>query len=237
MHGGTNVAWHEEPDFSKSWSSLWSGYILCGNCRGIRRSAGPCTACGDGPYSGEPTKLRLEDGREFEVFPTFMGAEGRPEDYLYLQMLQREWERPAPEFERFRTYPPHERPAARAALVLLFWGYFETRIERLLNGAMQSLPDRVREDLLNRYSSIGQRLGRLYRLLFEKSYFEDLTESGFGAVSSLLSDVHARRNSFVHGNPNSINDETVVALVDGLKSEHEAWIAVFNKRATRARGK
>ena len=35
--------------------------------------------------------------------PTFMGAEGRYEDYVYLQMLQREWERPGRRISDFCT--------------------------------------------------------------------------------------------------------------------------------------
>jgi hypothetical protein len=100
------------------------------------------------------------------VQATFAGAEGRYEDWIYLQMLQREWERAAADFERFAHFSKDERPSARAALVLLFWGYFETRLERLLRSAMRSLPTSVLEDALERYSSIGARLHRLYRIFF-----------------------------------------------------------------------
>lgn len=70
----------------------------------------------------------------------FAGAEGRYEDYIYLQMLQREWECPVVEFARFSHFSGELTPSARAALVLLFWGYFETRIERLHRAAMRALP-------------------------------------------------------------------------------------------------
>lgn len=83
------------------------------------------------------------NGKEIFVAATFVGAEGRYEDYIYLQMLQREWKRPVVEFERFSHFADAEQPSARAALVLLFWGYFETRIERLLRSAMRALPQRV----------------------------------------------------------------------------------------------
>jgi hypothetical protein len=98
------------------------------------------------------------DGREVTIHASFMGAEGRYEDYIYLQMLQREWERPVAEFELFSHFANAERPSGRAALVLLFWGYFETRIERLHRAAMRKLPQRVLDDELRRYSGIGSRL-------------------------------------------------------------------------------
>jgi len=112
------MAWYEDLAPGRSWASLWSDYILCGNCRGIRRFEESCPACGDPQARGALTKRRLDDGTEIAISETFMGAEGRAEDYLYLEMLQREWERPAPEFERFKGLPAHERPSARAALAL-----------------------------------------------------------------------------------------------------------------------
>ncbi|WP_407114747.1 hypothetical protein [Bradyrhizobium sp. LMG 9283] len=161
---------------------------------------------------------------------TFAGAEGRYEDYIYLQMLQREWERPVVEFQTFAHVGDAERPSARAALALLFWGYFETRIERLHRTAMRNLPQRVLDDTLRRYSGIGQRLYELYKIFHGTNYFDDLRAHGFLAVAELLHDIHRRRNEFTHGKPQAINDATVNALVANLKAEHEAWIAVYNSR-------
>jgi len=228
--------WYDNLSTSSSWASLWSGYILCGDCLGIRRIDKTCPGCGAPPPSLEPRELQLEEGRRLTVPAVFAGAEGRYEDYVYLQMLQREWERPAPEFERFAHFPEHERPSARAALVLLFWSYFETRLERLLRGGMRLLPGSVTEDLLDRYSSVGARLYRLYRVAFGRTYFEDLTALGHGRVATLLVELHKRRNEFAHGRPQAIDDATVATLVEALKDEHESWIAVFNLRAVKSRG-
>jgi hypothetical protein len=166
--------WYDDLAPGSSWASLWSGYILCGNCSGIRRLQGVCDGCGDGPPSLEPHNLRV-DGRDVTVSATFAGAEGCYEDWIFLQMLQREWERPAADFERFAHFTDGERPSARAALVLLFWSYFETRLERLLRTAMRQLPAQVLEDALDRYSSIGARLYRLYKIFFGVTYFDDLS--------------------------------------------------------------
>ncbi|WP_050425883.1 hypothetical protein [Bradyrhizobium tropiciagri] len=172
----------------------------------------------------------IVDGEEMILRPTFMGAEGRYNDYVYLQMLQREWERPAPDFEVFSHFADSERPSARAALVLLFWGYFETRIERLHRTAMRTLPPRVLNNQLRRYSGIGSRLYDLYKIFFDTNYFDDLRAHGHAAVADLLKDIHERRNEFAHGKPQAINDATVTALVENLQAEHEAWIAVYNAR-------
>lgn len=217
----------------RSWASLWSEYVVCGaSCVGIRKITEPCAVCDAPPYDLTPESVMM-DGQEMKVDPVFMGAEGRYEDYVYLQMLQREWERPAAEFERFSHFADEERPSARAALVLLFWGYFETRIERLHRTAMRALPRRVLKDQLRRYSGIGSRLFDLYRIYFDTDYFDDLDAHGFGNVSDLLKDIHKRRNAFSHGRPQAINDSIVNALVENLRSEHEAWIAVFNGRVRR----
>jgi hypothetical protein len=223
--------WFEELP-GKSWTSLWSGYVLCGaNCPGIRKIDAACPACGAPPFDTSPDTIFIA-GEEVVIHRSqcFAGAEGRYEDYIYLQMLQREWERPVAEFERFAHFADAERPSGRAALVLLFWGYFETRIERLHRTAMRALPQRVLDDELRRYSGIGSRLYDLYKIFYGISYFDDLKGLGFTAVADLLKDIHERRNQFTHGKPQAINDATVNALVENLKAEHDAWIAVYNSR-------
>lgn len=221
--------WYDELE-GRSWASLWSGYVLCGgSCLGIRQVTSSCPACDGAPYDLSPQTL-IVDGKEIRIPLAFMGAEGRYEDYIYLQILQREWERPASEFELFAHFTDADRPSARAALVLLFWSYFETRIERLLRTAMRALPPRILEDQLRRYSGIGRRLYDLYKIFFGVTYFEDLGEQGFDNIASLLRDLHGRRNDFAHGRPQAINEASVVALVENLKTEHEAWISVFNWR-------
>lgn len=187
----------------------------------------PCPPCDFGPLDTSPQTVTI-DGREFTVGAAFMGPEGRVEDYIYLQMLQREWELPIVEFQTFANVADAERPSARAAVVLLFWGYFETRIERL--SAMRKLPQRVLDDQLKRYSGIGSRLYDLYKIFFGMTYFDDLRDHGFVTVADLLSDIHRRRNEFSHGRPQAINEATVNALVENLKAGHEAWIAIYNSR-------
>src|SRR5690349_15507725 len=91
--GDTKRMWYDQLPTGRSWNSLWSGYILCGQCHGIRRAAEPCPACGNGPYALDPQTLTV-DGREVTIVPAFAGAEGRYEDWMYLQMLEREWKRP-----------------------------------------------------------------------------------------------------------------------------------------------
>jgi hypothetical protein len=214
----------------KSWPSLWSGYVVCGgDCPGIRKIDASCPACGAEPFDTSPEIMTI-NGEEMVIHRAFAGAEGRYEDYIYLQMLQREWERPVAEFERFSHFDDAERPSARAALVLLFWGYFETRIERLHRTAMRTLPQRVLDDELRRYSGIGSRLYDLYKIFFETNYFDDLRAQGFVTVADLLKNIHECRNEFTHGKPQAINDAMVNALVENLKAEHDAWIAVYNSR-------
>jgi hypothetical protein len=161
-----------------------------------------------------------------------MGAEGRYEDWVYLQMLEREWKRPISDSDRFLDIAEASRPAARAVIALIFWSYFETRVERLLREGARSIPSSVLEDLLRRYSSVGSRVDRLYRILFGTTYWLDLEGLGYHAVSQLLQRVQQKRNDFAHGHPEAISDDLVESLIAGLRDEHEAWIAVFNKRAT-----
>jgi len=223
--------WCDDLPAESTWAALWRGYILCARCRGIRTVAESCPACEAPPPSLAPRVIRTEDGQEFEVATAFMGAEGRYEDWVFLILLEREWKRSTTDDALLTRISEQHRPSDRAAFVLLFWTYFETRFERLLRQGMAAIPEPIVADLLQRYSSIGARLDRLYRVLFGTTYWADLEDLGYGQVAALLRDVQERRNRFVHGHPEAIDDTIVQRLGEGLKREHEAWIAAFNRRA------
>jgi len=160
----------------------------------------------------------------------YMGAEGRAQDYVYLQMMEREWKRPLSPADNSAINLSTPPPSPRAAIVLLFWTYFETRIERLLRVGMEGQPAAIIEDLLTRYASIGARMDRLYKIIFNTSYFADLNDSGFQNITTHLANVQKQRNDFAHGHPEAIDDALVLSVVENLKDEHEAWIVVFNKK-------
>lgn len=228
------MTWYEDIPAGKSWASLWTSYIRCWECQGIREKVGNCPACGSAQYSPPPVSVVVA-GKEMVVPFALMGAEGRYEDWVYLQMLEREWKRPVTEADQLPEPDPARQLSPRATIVILFWSYFETRIERLLRAGMVQVPQRLAEDTLQRYTSIGSRLDRLYRVLFETSYWADLTELGFDDIRLHLVQVQERRNAFAHGDPRAIDDALVVAVVANLKREHEAWIAAFNRRGAHRR--
>ena len=176
-------------------------------------------------------EVPFEDDRILRVSPAYLGGETRYEDYVYLETLEREW--------KHRMQTPRERmPFAEqvpvgAAIVLIFWTYFESRIEYLLRAGLQHIPPRFLEDALTRHSTIRSRMDRMYKVAFESTYHADLIQLGYSDVSRHLAAVQAGRNSFVHGTPQSIDDSLVTSVVEMLKREHEAWIAVYNLRASR----
>lgn len=226
--------WYDELPGEKSWGRLWSGYIICGQCRGIRIFDGPCSVCGSPTYNIEPQVVRDEHDCEFRLPVTFMGAEGRYEDWVYLGMIEREWKRTLDREDPFLSASPlGGGPSPKAAIVVLFWSYFETRIERLFREGLREVPPGILNDALRRYSAIGTRLNDFYRVAFNSTYKNDLESAGYGQIWSHLAMVQMRRNSFAHGQPQAIDDALVTAVIQNLKIEHEAWIAVFNKRAAR----
>ena len=233
VHRTPNTMWFDALTPNDSWASLWNSYIRCGNCFGIRRVDGKCPACNATlPYS-EPAEVRLEDGRVLRVPQALAGAEGRYEDWIYLRMLEHEWKRPLTDADRFLDIDERNRPASRAVIAIVFWSYFETRIERLFREGMHKLPEAISDDLLRHYSSVGSRLDRLYQIVFSGTYWKDLTDLGFDRVAILLQRLQKKRNEFSHGKPEAIDDKLISELIANLKDEHEGWIAVFNKRATR----
>ena len=230
---GSSSVWYEQLPQNKTWSSLWNGYTICGRCHGIRSASGQCDVCGEPPYDLKPSVMFDDRGREFVVHPALMGAEGRYEDWVYLRMIEREWKRPLLEDDRFPASPTEEAPSPRASIVILFWSYFETRIERLLREALREIPSGLLNDTLRRYSAIGARLNDFYRVAFNSTYKNDLEAVGHGQVWDHLAKIQEQRNRFAHGQPQAIDDALVKTVVEKLKVEHEAWIAVFNRRVAR----
>ena len=228
--------WVDDLPPGSSWTSLWSGYIRCGDCSGIRTFDDPCPACGTDLQKGEHT-LKLDDGQEISILPAFMGAETRYEDYVYLQLMEREWERMTRDSASQNRLPHTEQVSTGASLVLLFWTYFETRLEHLLRDGLQHVPSSFLEDALNRYSSVGARLDRFYKIAFDSTYHSDLVSLGHSDVSAHLARIQKQRNAFVHGSPQSINDSLAISVVEMLKREHEAWIAVYNHRLSKPQAK
>ena len=161
-----------------------------------------------------------------------MGGEGGYDDYVYLSLLEREWNR----MNRDRQIPddsPFSGPVSLGApVVILFWTYFESRIDRLLRDALRDLPPRLLDDMLNRHTSIKSRLGSFYKLAFDTTYYAELDELGYTDLSGFIANVRQKRNDFAHGNPTSIDDPLAEKVVESLKREHEAWISVYNRRAT-----
>ena len=225
--------WYESLPDGRSWATLWSGYHRC-VCGGLRFTEADCPVCGEALPEQDWVDFRDADGNEHRAEIALAGAEGRYEDWVYLQMLEREWQRRV-DAELYGSIPEDHRPSARSIVVLVFWSYFETRIERLFRETAEAVPEQVMKHLLERHSSVGARMDRLYRVVFSSTYRGDLNDLGYGRVAALLKKVEQRRNRFTHGHPEAIDDALVEELVVGLKDEHEAWIAVFNKRLRASR--
>lgn len=227
--------WLDDLPPGASWTNLWSGYIRCRECPGIRSLDDPCPACGANLPKDVAQTVKLDDEREFPVAVAYLGAETRYEDYIYLQLLEREWERMRQDSAPEDQMPFAAHVSTGASLVLLFWTYFETRIEHLLRCGLQNIPPRFLEDALKRHSSISARLNEFYKVAFNATYHSDLVDLGYSDVSGHLSIVRTQRNAFIHGSPESIDDALAISVVEMLKQEHESWIAVFNRRVSEPR--
>lgn len=219
--------WFESLPQGSNWTSLISDYVLC-RCSGIRTIDLACPVCGSGPYDISPQIFVDSTGAIHEVRPAFPGAEGRPEDYQLLTLMEREWRRPPQESasESWLT----GGMSNRATLVLLYWTYFESRMIRLVDIGLRGLPLGVGGDLSARYDSVSSHMKQLYQILFGVSYLEDLIAVKAESIGGHLARVQDARNRFVHGEPGAISDQLVETVVKKMKLEHDAWIAVMNRR-------
>ena len=225
--------WYEDLPDGASWTSLWAGYVRCPACSGIRTLDDPCNVCGANLPTGEQ-KITLPDSSEMPVGIALMGGERAYEDYVYLGLLQREWNRMQRDVQFLDQSQYTTDVSLGAPIVLIFWTYFETRIDRLWTDVLRSLPSPLSKDLLDRYSSIKARLGSFYKTAFNTTYYADLELLGYTDLAGFLSHLMEKRNKFAHGDPPSINDELAEKVVRLLKREHEAWIAIYNHRVVTA---
>lgn len=224
--------WYDALAEGKGWTSLIGDFVSCA-CGGIRTVSANCPACGSEPYDLSPKVYKDPTGREIEVHPAFCGAEGRREDYQLLALMEREWRRPRLESSRESWLT--SGMSEHASVVLLFWTYFESRINRLVALGLHSLPERVQKDLSSRYDSVTSHMKQLYQIVFGVKYVDDLIAVGAERIGGHLGRVQDARNRFVHGDPEALSDALVDAVVRNLKAEHDAWIAVFNRRVSMLR--
>ncbi|AYF87357.1 hypothetical protein D6Z43_09385 [Pseudomonas sp. DY-1] len=178
------------------------------------------------PFDLSPQIHEDAKGRRIEVFPAFCGADGRYEDYQLLALMEREWQRPQSVDSNWLTSGMSER----ATVVILFWTYFESRMHRLVSLGLTQLPANVRKDLEGRYDSVSSHMRQLYQILFGVKYLDDLKAVGAEAIGGHLARVQDARNQFVHGDPGALTDALVESVVRHMKAEHDAWIAVYNRR-------
>ena len=210
-------------------ASPWLGGLLslihCGECNALYQTAGsPCPICGH-QIDMTPPKIEL-NGVEHEL-PVILQGAIPWSTYVLIDQMRLEWERPLAE-----RGPAAGRSAQRLVIVILFWTMFEVLIERFYEAAFADLPGQLGEELLQRFASVGSRLDRLYRRRWATTFWDDLASEGYPDAAAHLKLVQERRNAFVHGDPEAIDDSLVTATVDRLREVQLGWVAVFNKRCT-----
>jgi hypothetical protein len=215
------------------WIEPWKGLITCGVCGGLMNVQAACPVCGQG-YRNEPQQpIELcSHGEVIQVRPAFAGAMSWS-DYVLLRLMYEEWQRPLATPRRFAGIPAQTQPSSRVLIVILFWTFFESLMQRLFEAALKSLPNTISRDLLRRYSSIGSRMDQLYHITFESTLKTDLTNLGHSELWQHLTNVQKKRNAFIHGQPESINEETVNTTVMHLPAVQYAWIDLFNSRCAK----
>lgn len=216
------------PETWEWWLGAWQDVIVCGRCRGFLNKSMPCPVCGHDYRTVPPQKIEV-DGRIVMVQSALMGALNWS-DYIMLRLMHQEWQRPLAAQQLFAGIPTENRPSSRLLIVILYWSLFENLVSRLFENAMQHLPESVSLDLLNRYSSIGSRMDRLYRIIFGSTLRADLVQLGFEDLANHLLEVQKRRNAFIHGEPEVINEGLVKAAMDNLHVLQDAWIRLYNFR-------
>jgi hypothetical protein len=212
-----------------SWLGPWSGLIHCGRCHALM-GGNLCPYCGHALTTQQWTTVII-DGREHKV-PAYInqGALSWTAHSL-LGLMKREWERPLLS-EEPSTAPLAKQCSQRVLVVILFWTLFEHLMDQFFQTALNGMPRGVGVDLLRRHQSIGSRMDRLYTMLFDARIKADLDTLGHGAVYDHLQKIQSRRNDFIHGNAEAIDDGLVRETVERLHDVQAAWVALYNLRCT-----
>lgn len=218
--------WADDPEKNQSWLGPWSNLIHCDQCHALI-STPDCPRCGRS-YREEQTWMMVNiDGIDHRVPSlTFQGALSWTTHSL-LALMKREWDRPLAEVSKWEG-----RPSQRMLIVILFWTLFEHHMDRLLDAGLATIPPAIRADLLRRYSSVGSRMDRLYKLAFNATMKDDLAALGYSEIFDHLARVQERRNEFIHGDTEAISDTLVRDVVERLPNVQAAWLALYNKRCT-----
>lgn len=211
-----------------SWLGPWRGLFHCAGCLALITTM-ECPLCRYQHFT-QSLKVTGANGVERDV-PTHVtqGAVSYTAVSL-LALMEREWERPILDEEIQRSFV--EGCSQRVLVVLLFWTLFEHVMDQFYRTAINRLPGGVAAELMQRYQSIGSRMGRFYTIMFDAKLKDDLAMVGHGDVHAHLQTVQARRNEFVHGKAAAVDDTLVRETVERLKDVQAAWVALFNLRCT-----
>jgi hypothetical protein len=174
--------------------------------------------------------VRIVEGVERRVPRIVLAGALSWTTHSMLALMKREWDRPLLELDQGLAVG--RQPSQRMLIVILFWTLFEHHMDRFFDAALGTLPPSIRADLLRRYGTIGSRMDRLYKLTFDTTLEKDLTDLGHGQVYHHLLKVQAKRNEFVHGDSEAIDDALVRETVEQLPEVQAAWLALFNLRCT-----
>lgn len=209
-----------------SWLGPWRGLFHCRKCFALIPTV-ECSVCGH-EHVTQSLKVMGANGVEHEVATFAVEGALSYTAVSLLALMEREWERPILDEEYQRSFV--EGCSQRVLVVLLFWTLFEHMMDQFFRTALSRLPGGVAADLMQRYQSIGSRMGRLYTMMFDAKLKDDLTMLGYGHVHTHLQAVQMRRNEFVHGKAAAIDDALVRETVERLKDTQAAWVALFNLR-------
>jgi len=223
--------WADEKD--ANWLGVWCDLSHCPTCHTLMKSSRPCPNCGFEFKPQQHTRTDTAGVTHKSMSLTVPGAFSVTTATL-LRLMQREWDRPVRENESSQAFIEEVSP--KLVLVILFWTLFEHLIDQFFHSAVSSLPAGVGRDLLDRYSSIGARMFRLYPLLFGISLERDLVSLGHTTVYAHLRNVQEKRNDFVHGNAAAMDDALVRETVERLHEVQEAVVALFNLRCAGSPG-
>lgn len=199
---------------------LWMRLSQCGQCNALLDVTLPCPVCRH-QVDLSPTWMII-DGKEHIIPAATQGAVPWSM-YVMLRQIQMDLHRPMP--SAFKA----QGSGTRVMVPLMFWVMFEIMMDAFMRSALANHPDSER---LLKQPYIGGRIDKLYRDCWGLTFWKDLERIEAVEAARTLQRLQDRRNAFIHGDPEAIDDVLVSEVMTNSATISLSWIQLFNERAT-----
>lgn len=130
--------WLDNLEANDDWTGVWKGRIVCGSCRGLITER-VCPICDTDRFANVRFKIEFDGKHSYEVPQQLEAGALDLTNYLLLELMQKEWQRP---FNYQKGFFSDKIPE-KIMIVILFWSHFEILMDRFFTDALRISPEKL----------------------------------------------------------------------------------------------